>query len=79
MPTLYAHIVLGRRRSELEVLKGIDFDKYAFGRIDVEHNYVEPSRTEMKARSKGYMWFYGLQWDECLRSCVINAMTTYNR
>jgi len=66
MPRFIEYLSLDTEGSELEVLKGIDFDKYAFGRIDVEHNYVEPYRTEMKEflRSKGYLWFYGLQWDD---------------
>ena len=34
--------------SELEILKGIDFDKYKFGIMNIEHNNVEPRRTDIR-------------------------------
>ena len=44
--------------SEFEILKNFDFEKYTFGLIDVEHNYCEPRRTEIKnlLLSKGYIY-----------------------
>lgn len=32
---------------ELEVLKGIDFNKYSFGVMTIEHNDVEPAKSEI--------------------------------
>ena len=34
--------------SELKILEGIDFNKYSFGYINIEHNGVEPRRTKMR-------------------------------
>ena len=34
--------------SELKILEGIDFNKYSFGYINIEHNRVEPRRTNMR-------------------------------
>lgn len=44
--------------SEYEILQNFDFEKYTFGLIDVEHNYIEPRRTEIKKLllSKGYIY-----------------------
>lgn len=44
--------------SELKMLKGIDFKKYKFGYINVEHNNVEPRRTDMKKllQKNGYRY-----------------------
>jgi FkbM family methyltransferase len=47
-PTFIDYLSLDTEGSELEVLRGIDFEKYTFGCITVEHNWVEPRRTEMK-------------------------------
>jgi FkbM family methyltransferase len=42
--------------SELEILKGIDFNKYKFKFIALEHNNIEPRRSDMKKllESNGY-------------------------
>lgn len=42
--------------SELEVLKGIDFDRYSFGVMHIEHNNEEPKRSDIRSflENKGY-------------------------
>jgi predicted transcriptional regulator len=52
--------------SELEILRNFDFEKYTFGLIDIEHNYIEPRRTEIKnlLLSKGYIYKGENQWDD---------------
>lgn len=47
-PLFIEYLSLDTEGSELEVLKGVDFNKYTFGFITVEHNWVEPRRTDMK-------------------------------
>ena len=47
-PTFIEYLSLDTEGSELEILKSVDFQKYTFGAIDVEHNYVEPRRTEIR-------------------------------
>ena len=47
-PKFIEYLSIDTEGSELEILKGIDFNKYMFGIIDIEHNYIEPRRTEIK-------------------------------
>lgn len=50
---------------ELEVLKGIDFDKYTFGCIAIEHNYFKDAQKEVGGllKSKGYRILMWNGWD----------------
>lgn len=47
-PRFIEYLSLDTEGSELEVLRGIDFSKYTFGFITIEHNWIEPRRTEMR-------------------------------
>jgi FkbM family methyltransferase len=60
------YLSLDTEGSELEILKGIDFEKYKIGYIDIEHNFEEPRRTNMKELliSKGYTYLGGNRWDD---------------
>ena len=66
MPRFIEYLSIDVEGAEMEVLNGIDFFKYAFGRIDVEHNYQEPHRTNMRTflEGKGYSFFHENQWDD---------------
>lgn len=57
-PSFIEYMSLDTEGSEFEILKNFDFNKYTFGLIDVEHNYIEPRRTEIKnlLLSKGYIY-----------------------
>jgi len=44
-PNFIEYLSLDTEGSELTILNSLDFNKYTFGVIDVEHNYVEPRRT----------------------------------
>jgi FkbM family methyltransferase len=68
-PKFIDYLSIDTEGSELEVLKGIDFDKYKFGMIDIEHNYVEPRRTQMKEflLFKGYKYNGENRWDDRYR------------
>jgi FkbM family methyltransferase len=57
-PSFIEYMSLDTEGSEFEILKNFDFEKYTFGLIDVEHNYIEPRRTEIKnlLLSKGYIY-----------------------
>ena len=65
-PAFIEYMSLDTEGSEFEILKNFDFGKYTFGLIDVEHNYVEPRRTEIKnlLLSKGYLYKGQNQWDD---------------
>ena len=65
-PSFIHYLSIDTEGSELEVLKGIDFSKYTFGLVNIEHNYVEPRRTDMRLflESKGYAFHSENQWDD---------------
>lgn len=48
LPKLIHYVSLDTEGSELEVLNGVDFNEYTFGLLNLEHNFVEPRRTQMK-------------------------------
>ena len=58
-PTFIEYMSLDTEGTELEILKGIDFSKYTFGFMNIEHNFMEPRRTEIKEflKSKGYSFY----------------------
>ena len=65
-PSFIEYMSLDTEGSELEILKNFDFEKYTFGLIDLEHNYVEPRRTQINnlLLSKGYIYKGQNKWDD---------------
>lgn len=65
-PSFIEYMSLDTEGSEFEILKNFDFEKYTFGLIDVEHNFIEPRRTEIKnlLLSKGYVYKGENKWDD---------------
>lgn len=65
-PSFIEYMSLDTEGTELEILKNFNFDKYTFGLIDIEHNYVEPRRTDIKnlLLSKGYIYMGENKWDD---------------
>ena len=57
-PSFIEYMSLDTEGSEFEILKNFDFEKYIFGLIDIEHNWGEPKRTQIKnlLLSKGYIY-----------------------
>lgn len=57
-PTFVHYLSLDTEGSEFEILKTFNFNKYKFGLIDVEHNFEEPKRTQIRCLllSKGYQF-----------------------
>lgn len=58
-PTTIDYMSLDTEGSELEILKGIDFDTYKFGIMTIEHNHVEPRRSDIRTflEEKGYKFY----------------------
>ncbi len=58
-PLFIDYLSLDTEGSEYEILKNVNFNKYFFGMIDVEHNFVEPKRSNIKKllESNGYTYF----------------------
>ena len=65
-PLFIEYMSLDTEGSEFEILKNFNFEKYTFGLIDVEHNYVEPRRSDIKnlLLSKGYIYKGENKWDD---------------
>jgi len=65
-PSFIEYISLDTEGSEYEILRTCDFNKYTFGLIDVEHNYQEPRRSQIKELllSNGYVYVGENNWDD---------------
>ena len=65
-PNYIDFLSLDTEGSELEILKGVDLNKYKFGFIALEHNNVEPKRTKIREylESFGYSYFKENNWDD---------------
>jgi FkbM family methyltransferase len=57
-PTFIEYLSLDTEGSEYKILNSFNFEKYTIGLIDVEHNWVEPRRTQIRELllSKGYIY-----------------------
>lgn len=72
-PAYIDYLSLDTEGSEYEILKGFDFQKYRFGYIDVEHNFVEPRRTQIREllTSNGYEYMRENSVDDCYKFTVV--------
>ncbi len=72
-PLFIEYMSLDTEGSEFEILKNFNFEKYTFGLIDVEHNYIEPRRSEIKnlLLSKGYIYKGENKWDDMYKHSSI--------
>jgi FkbM family methyltransferase len=71
-PAFIDYLSLDTEGSEFEILKTHDFSKYKFGLIDVEHNYIEPTRTNIKKllTTNGYTYIGENKFDDCYKLTV---------
>lgn len=65
-PNKIHYFSLDTEGSELEILKSVDFSKYKFQYINVEHNFIEPRRSEMRKLllKNGYLYMGENKWDD---------------
>jgi len=65
-PTFIDYLSIDTEGSEYIILSAVNFNKYTFGIIHLEHNYVEPRRTDMKnlLLSKGYKYLGENAYDD---------------
>lgn len=65
-PRFIEYLSLDTEGSEYEILNAFNFKKYIFGLIDVEHNYIEPRRTQIKnlLTENNYILLRENQWDD---------------
>ena len=57
-PKIIQYFSLDTEGTELEILKSVDFSTYTFLYINLEHNYVEPRRSEIRTLllNNGYLY-----------------------
>jgi FkbM family methyltransferase len=77
-PSFIEYLSLDTEGSELEILTSVDFQKYTFGLIDVEHNHVEPRRSQIREllTSNGYHYVRENEWDDSYRHNSVHAYQT---
>jgi FkbM family methyltransferase len=65
-PTFMEYLSLDTEGSEYEILRTFNFNKYTFGLIDVEHNFTEPRRTDIRnlLLANGYVYIGQNKWDD---------------
>jgi FkbM family methyltransferase len=66
LPSFIEYLSLDTEGSEYEILKAVDFGKYTFGTIHVEHNYIMPKRQQIRSLlvSHGYTFVQEKKWDD---------------
>jgi FkbM family methyltransferase len=57
-PLFIHYLSVDTEGTEDKVLQGIDWNKYQFGYVTIEHNFEEPRRSEIRnfMREKGYFY-----------------------
>ena len=65
-PLIIDYLSLDTEGTEFEILKSINFNKYMFGIMHIEHNYIEPLRTNIKEflESNNYIFYKDNQFDD---------------
>jgi len=65
-PQFIEYLSIDTEGSEYDILITIDYDKYVFGVIHLEHNYIEPQRTAIREflESKNYVFVRENKWDD---------------
>lgn len=65
-PHFIDYLSIDTEGTELEILKSVDFKTYQFGLIHLEHNGMEPQRTEIRVylESNGYHFRRENHWDD---------------
>ena len=65
-PTEIDYMSLDTEGSELTILEAFDFDRYTVKFINVEHNYQEPRRSQMRnlLESNGFIYYGSVKFDD---------------
>ena len=66
-PKFIEYLSIDTEGSEYDILSSVDYSKYTFGLIDVEHNYQEDNRRAIRTllESNGYAYLRENKWDDC--------------
>ena len=65
-PSTIHYLSLDTEGSELHILQSVDFTKYKFLYMNLEHNYIEPRRTNIRKLllDNGYLYKGENKWDD---------------
>jgi FkbM family methyltransferase len=65
-PAVIEYLSLDTEGSELAILRGVDWSRYRFTLIHLEHNYVEPQRAQMREflEARGYRRITEMRFDD---------------
>jgi FkbM family methyltransferase len=65
-PSFIEYLSIDTEGSEYDILITINYDKYIFGIIHLEHNFIEPQRTAIREflESKNYVFVRDNMWDD---------------
>lgn len=65
-PRYIHYLTLDIEGAEYEVLKTFPFDRYTFGALTIEHNGVEPKRSQIRTllEQHGYIYHKEVKWDD---------------
>jgi FkbM family methyltransferase len=65
-PKIINYLSLDTEGTELKILKSVNLSEYIFLYINVEHNYIESNRSEIKKflESNGYLYKGENKWDD---------------
>tara|TARA_X000001036_G_C20676826_1_gene804501 strand:- start:803 stop:1627 length:825 start_codon:yes stop_codon:yes gene_type:complete len=66
VPKIIHYLSLDTEGSELKILKSVNFSDYIILYINVEHNYIEPNRSQIKTllQDNGYFYYRENKWDD---------------
>lgn len=65
-PEFIDYLSIDTEGNEFEILKAVNFNKYKFGLLHVEHNYQEPRRSQIRnlLLQNNYEYIGENQWDD---------------
>lgn len=66
-PNFIEYLSLDTEGSEFEILRTLNFNRWTFGLLDIEHNGIEPRRTMIRKLllANGYEYIGPNQFDDC--------------
>jgi FkbM family methyltransferase len=65
-PKIINYLSLDTEGTELKILQSVNLSEYIFLYINLEHNYIEPNRSEIKKllQNNGYLYKGENKWDD---------------
>ena len=75
-PSFIDYLSLDTEGSEYKILQTFNFQKYVVGLIDVEHNHIEPRRTQIRELllANGYEYIKANHCDDCYKHTSIQSL-----